>query len=356
MAGICGQRWREVLRLGVFALAVLAAPLPSLAQSGPEQPEPEGPSPEEPSLGRSSLEGLSLGGSGREGLILGGSSLKGPAPEEPSPGGASSGAAVGIDVRVEGGRVSASLGAVPVVDVLAMVAQQTGATLSVRGELGKVRPQAFTRMPLAEALPRLAQPNGLILQFDETRGDRRLLAIHAVAPGSTGGSPGGTTRRVTGQASIMKLWNYEDGSQLPSAEQRTEQLNKLTKQRKGGSTVVQSLVYVLSGDPDPAVRRTALGLLAGLPGDEARRAVLQTVVDVDPDMRVEALRALSATGEKPVSVLAQIVKGDTDANVRLAAIGMLDSRDGDLARAVLEGARGDADPQVREAAQQALRR
>ncbi|MFO1119250.1 MAG: HEAT repeat domain-containing protein [Rhodospirillales bacterium] len=257
---------------------------------------------------------------------------------------------------MDGGRISASLGAVPVVDVLTMVAQQTGATLSVRGELGNVRPQAFNRMPLAEALPRLAQPNGLILQFDETRGARRLLAIHAVAPGSTGGSSGGATRRITGQAAIMKLWNYEDGSELPSSEQRTGRLNKLAKQRKGGSTVVQSLVYVLSGDPDPAVRRTALGLLAGLPGDEARRAVLQTVVDVDPDMRVEALRALSATGEKPVSVLAQIVKGDTDANVRLAAIGMLDSRDGDLARAVLEGARGDADPQVREAAQQALRR
>lgn len=342
MAGTCGQRWRELLRLGVLALTALAAPLPSLAQFGPGGPNPiesevGGPAPEEPDVGWQAPEG--------------------PRPEGPIPGRTGSAAAAGgIDVTVEGGRISASLGAVPVVDVLTMVAQQTGATLSVRGELGNVRPQAFNRMPLAEALPRLAQPNGLILQFDETRGARRLLAIHAVAPGSTGGSPGGTTRRVTGQASIMKLWNYEDGSQLPSSEQRTEQLNKLTKQRKGGSTVVQSLVYVLSGDPDPAVRRTALGLLAGLPGDEARRAVLQTVVDVDPDMRVEALRALSATGEKPVSVLAQIVKGDTDANVRLAAIGMLDSRDGDLARAVLEGARGDADPQVREAAQQALRR
>ena len=55
-------------------------------------------------------------------------------------------------------------------------------------------------------------------------------------------------------------------------------------------------------------------------------------------------------------MLTQVIKGDADASVRLAAIGMLDRRDGDLARAVLEGARGDFDPQVREAAQQALRR
>ena len=100
----------------------------------------------------------------------------------------------------------------------------------------------------------------------------------------------------------------------------------------------------------------ALGLLAGLPGDDARRTVMQTVADTDPEMRIEALRVLAASGEKPVSLLAQTVKGDVDASVRLAAIGMLDRRDGDVARAVLEGARGDSDPQVREAAQQALQR
>lgn len=349
---------------------MLAAPLPLLAQSGPDEPEPEGPSPEEPVLGGSSLDGPTLGGSGIEGPVLGGSSLEKPTPATLTPArsapggrtpagpgpGATGVAAGGIGVTVEGGRLSASLGAVPVVDVLAMVAQQTGATLSVRGELGNVRPQAFTRMPLAEALPRLAQPNGLILQFDETRGDRRLLAIHAVAPGSTGGAAGQAARAYPRAASIMKMWNYESGGELPPSEQRTEVLNKLAKQKKDGQMVVQSLVYVLSGDPDPAVRRAALGLLARLPGDDARRNVMQTVADVDPDMRIEALRALSATGEKPVSVLAQVVKGDSDANVRLAAVGMLDRRDGDLARAVLEGARSDADPQVREAAQQALRR
>ena len=92
-----------------------------------------------------------------------------------------------LDVTIESGEMSASLGAVPVVDVLGSVAHQTGASLSVRGDLGAVRPQSFTRVPLATALPRLVQPNGLILQFDRTGG--RLVAIHAVAPGSGGGSP-----------------------------------------------------------------------------------------------------------------------------------------------------------------------
>ena len=254
-----------------------------------------------------------------------------------------------LEVTIEGGRMSASLGAVPVVDVLGSVAHQTGASLSVRGELGNVRPQSFTGVPLASALSRLAQPNGLILQFDNSGG--HLLAIHAVAPGTAGGPP--TTVALGG---IAKMWNYEDGQELPDSDKRIERISKMAKQRGAGEAAVQPLIYVMSGDPDPAVRRTALGLLAGLPGDDARRTVMQTVADTDPEMRIEALRVLTATGEKPVSLLAQAVKGDADASVRLAAIGMLSRSDGDLARAVLEGARGDSDPQVREAAQQSLRR
>lgn len=255
----------------------------------------------------------------------------------------------GLDVTVESGRMSASLGAVPVVDVLGSVAHQTGASLSVRGELGNVRPQAFTGEPLAAALPRLVQPNGLILQFDRTGG--RLLAIHAVAPGAGGGAP-----TTVARGNLAKMWNYEDGQDLPDAEKRIQHINRMAKQRSAGQAAVQSLTYVMSGDPDPAVRRAALGLLAGLPGDDARRTVMQTVADTDPEMRIEALRVLATTGEKPVSLLAQAVKGDVDASVRLAAIGMLDRSDGDLARAVLEGARSDSDPQVREAAQQSLHR
>ena len=254
-----------------------------------------------------------------------------------------------LDVTVESGQMSASLGAVPIVDVLGSVAHQTGASLSIRGELGTVRPQSFTRVPLTTALPRLVQPNGLILQFDRTGG--RLVAIHAVAPGAGGGSP-----TTVARGSLAKMWNYEDGQDLPDAEKRIQHINRMAKQRSAGQAAVQSLIYVMSGDPDPAVRRAALGLLAGLPGDDARRTVMQTVADTDPEMRIEALRVLAASGEKPVSLLAQTVKGDVDASVRLAAIGMLDRRDGDVARAVLEGARGDSDPQVREAAQQSLHR
>jgi hypothetical protein len=264
-------------------------------------------------------------------------------------------AAGGLDVSVEDGRLSAQLGSVPLADVLAAVAEQTGARLSVRGELGNARPQAFSDVPLREALPRLVQPNGVILQFDRGDGaEQRLVAIHAVAPGSPG--------KVTSPASVRfsprpgtqpKLWDYEDSEKMPEPQRRIEVLQKLAKQRQ---PPLHAFTFVLSGDPDPSVRRAALGLIAALPGEEAHRVVVQSVADADPELRIDALRVLAAGREKPVNLLAQAARSDVEPSVRIAAIKMLGRRDGELARAVLESARNDPDPQIRDAVEQALQR
>lgn len=251
--------------------------------------------------------------------------------------------------------LSAQLGRVPVADVLAAVAEQTGARLSVRGELGNARPQAFSDVPLQEALPRLAQPNGVILQFDPAAGgERRLVAIHAVAPGSPGQAPASAAVRYPIRPGTQpKLWDYDDSEKMPAPQTRIEVLQKLAKQRQ---PPLQAFTFVLGGDPDTSVRRAALGLVARLPGEEAHRVVLQSVADADPELRIDALRALSAGGDKPVSLLAQAAKSDLEVSVRVAAITLLGRRDGELVRAVLEGARNDPDPQIRDAVEQALQR
>jgi hypothetical protein len=274
----------------------------------------------------------------------------------------------GLDVRVEGERISADLSQVPTADVLAAIAEQTGAKLIIRGNLGTVRPQAFSGMPLVDALPQLVQPNGVLLQFAPAEdGDgRRLVAILAVAPGAAGpaGDGSGSQARTTpadGRFDPRKglpagFWDYEKGDALPELEQRIAQLGAIASTR--GPAATAAVTYVLKADPDPQARKAAIGILAGLrPSDDARRALTQAVADVDAEVRAAALRALSRRGgEKPVALLAQALKGDTDIGVRMAAIENLSGKDGDLARAVLQGALGDTDPQVREAAKQALAR
>ena len=57
-----------------------------------------------------------------------------------------------LEVRVEKGRLSVDVGAVPLVDVLKAIAEQTGADLLVHGNPGLVRPKAFTDEPLPQGI------------------------------------------------------------------------------------------------------------------------------------------------------------------------------------------------------------
>ena len=290
---------------------------------------------------------------------------------------ASGPAIAGLAVKIEGERISADLSQVPIADVLSAVAEQTGAQLSIRGDLGTVRPQAFSRVPLAEALPRVVQPNGVLLHFGQAEsGGRRLIAIRAVAPGASAqasgpGQPGAETdagrppnlrktpisHRDPRRGLPAGMWDYDKGeTALPDVEKRMAQLIDIARTRGQGAT--SAINYALVADPDPRVRMTAIRALAGLQhSPEARQALTQAVADADPQVRTEALQTLSrGAGDKPIALLAQVIKGDADRQVRLAAIENLSGNDGDLARAVLQGVLNDPDAEMRQAAEQAMGR
>lgn len=293
-------------------------------------------------------------------------------------------AAGALEVRVEGEQLSADVSQEPVADVLAEVARQTGAKLTIRGDLGTVSRQAFAQVPLATGLVRLVQPNGLVLQFAPSEGravegqatkgqtagtsraaasaTRRLVAIRAVAPGAGGAPPAGVTPAVTRRDLRRGLppgfWNYESGGQaLPSVAERISALSKLRRQQgTGAQASAAPFVYVLVTDPDPAARRMALGMLAAIKSDDARGALTQAAADTDATIRADALRAIaSSSADKPVSLLAQAGRGDSDPQVRITAIELLSLKDGPLAEAVIKGALADPDPDIRNAAQQAMR-
>jgi HEAT repeat protein len=152
------------------------------------------------------------------------------------------------------------------------------------------------------------------------------------------------------------FWNYEKGdAQLPKLEQRIALMTSMVRQR--GDAATAALVYVLVADPELAARKSAVGMLAGMKNEQARGALTQAAADQDPEIRADALRALSRPGRpKPVNLLAQAARSDTDPSVRIAALELLSSRDGDVAQAVLKGALAEEDPEIRQAAMQAMRR
>jgi HEAT repeat protein len=77
-----------------------------------------------------------------------------------------------------------------------------------------------------------------------------------------------------------------------------------------------------SADPDPAVRRVAMEMLAARPGEETLPVVLPGLRDHDPMVRAAAVRGAAAGGALP-EVAALL--GDPEADVRLAALDALDA-------------------------------
>lgn len=277
-------------------------------------------------------------------------------------------AATPMLVRVENQRLSVELGRVPLHEVLIAVAAQTGARLTMKGDLGQVAPQAFTGVPIAEGLARLASGNGLLLEFAPTRDGSaaKLVTIRAVAPkgGQVATSGELQPRQAVAHAAPNRdgmpanFWNYQDGSEnLPSPDVRIARINQIGRQR--GPASEAALTAVVSADPEAAVRAAAVHLLAAFRTDAARAALTQAANDGETEVRIEALRALGSqpAGAKPVEVLVRALMGDADREVRITAANLLSTRDGPTAKAALEAAAGaDQDQQLREIARQALRR
>lgn len=283
------------------------------------------------------------------------------------------------EVTVERGQLTVDIGQESVAEVLGEVARQTGAELTIRGDLGQTHPQAFQALPLSEALTRLAGTNGLMLQFapssSRSRGSR-LLAIHAVSASGTAGTTPATAVSGSGvpgrppqrggpavpqrvQWPPGGLWNYEDGvEKLPSVDERIKRIQEL-RQRPSPNTSA-GLVYVLTADPDASVRRMAVQMITSMKSTQGRDGLFQATSDEDPTVRAEAFRALGSGmmgSEKPVPLLVSALRTEHDRDVKMTVVSVLSGRDGDEARAVLsETAANSTDPQLRDMARAALTR
>lgn len=111
-------------------------------------------------------------------------------------------------------------------------------------------------------------------------------------------------------------------------------------------------VRPLLGDPDPGVRARAGGAL--LPEAEAHRVITEMGGDPRPGCRAAALEALGRAGRDPDQVAAGL--NDPDPSVRLAAATALASFDPDTSVAPLVAALRDEDAGTRRAASDALAR
>jgi hypothetical protein len=219
----------------------------------------------------------------------------------------------------DGARLSLHGRAVTLTQVLARIAQDTCLRFEVAAEIAQAPARwDVADLPLAAALIELTRPYDTALYLD--RGARTCLHL-AVLP----------------RAEPAAL----DGHGGPTAHHPDDEALRLAA--------------VVRNERDAAIRRQAIGELAGLDRLSAVRG-LEAALAVDvPELRSEIVRALGRRYDTaPPIALGQVLLGDKDNQVRLTAVQTLAQMNTDVARVFLRQALDDRDAQVRRQAEASL--
>lgn len=232
-------------------------------------------------------------------------------------------------VRYEDGCVSVVADNVPVKSILREIARQAGFQLRIAERAGTVTGSwTLDRIPLEAAVAELSRPNSLLIFYRPDASAPAIAALQVLAPAETESTSA----------------PRDPPKQSPDTQARREsmrearRLSRLVTDTGALEARRQAIADLSALDPADA----AYGLEAALSVEQAtlRREVVETLGRI--------------YGDTPPTALGQVIFGDGDAGVRLAAVEALSGLDGEIARAFLEQAVKDKDKTVRQAAAAAL--
>ena len=285
-----------------------------------------------------------------------------------------------IDVVVRQGRLTIDVRNAPLAQVLRTIAERAGLALTLRSDLSAPITQSFTDLPLREGIERLVRGHSLALSYGAAGGGPGGEIVTGVwvmdgssAPGafavarsaeSTSELPsqGARDSRASEPSSLNdnkdeKAGAIAGGAAVESPGTRwIREIRTLTEEAvRGSEAAVADLGDIIASDADAAVRHQAVAALGQLKGPEIEEVLTDALADVDTSVRVRAVRGLRGAGtDTAVQSLTEVLAGDPDPQVRLAAVRALTSLPGTVTAQGLEKALSDPDAVVRETAARGL--
>lgn len=217
--------------------------------------------------------------------------------------GAALSAARGVDLNVADGRMSLRANAAPLAVVLAEIAQATGATLTIRGQLpAEPRRWQLHEVPVAEAVVQIARPWNILVVPGGTRGVREIYVF-------------GSDERVAASPSTAARDADTDAWRSPPAPDANILARREAVAALSGEPVEVSIraLDAALGDPDMGVRLEALRVLGQIDTDAAIRRVGQVAIGArDPRERLAAVQVLEASRHELAQVMLAAVRGRSD--------------------------------------------
>jgi HEAT repeat protein len=222
---------------------------------------------------------------------------------------AAPGAGPVTEVRVDNGRLSVRLQDAPLGDLLRIIGQQAGLTVTLRGDFSRPVTLSFENVPMEEAIRRLVRGDSVAFSYADAANPRQAALSGVWVLGAT---PGGEPQVVVEAAPPTS----------PSE--------------------------VAAGAPSPDATDGSAPVPGGSNADRTKRAASDRIRAIQDLARTEGVAAASA--------LHDALRHENEARVRLAAVGALASMRTEEARAGLESAAKDPDPRIRQVVELALAR
>jgi hypothetical protein len=270
-------------------------------------------------------------------------------------------AATDLTVTVAEGRLSVRVAEAPLEAVLEAIAAQTDVAITIRGDPGTVRSQAFADLPLDLGIRRLAGERGLMMMFaraDDRGAPGRLqeVRVYGDRPSDDVARPRHPLTRTLGRIAAepprLEPPSYEELAKKGKPE-RLMTLRMLARQQDDAAIAI--LGALAAQDPDATVRRIAATALGNIGGETAAAALEPALADADVEVRIQAMRGLHVIGgEAAAGPLGELALGDVDPGLRRQAVHLLATLRSDAAWSTIELTSSDPDASVREAAEEAL--
>ena len=257
-------------------------------------------------------------------------------------------------VEFRDGRLSVSAKNISIPDLMQLVGAEADFDVVAYGDLSDhTGSWLFPDLPLAEAIRKLLRDTNTIITYSpasHANAEPLISRIYLLGSSSAKVNPIRIQTVKPGLDSQLRL----DQAQADDVQSRIAAID-----RSEGLTdeiTLENLVFALQHDPDPEVRLRAITALEGIGGAAAVSALEAGMGDTDTAVRKKLVQTLGKIDDERIPLwLGQVLMGDPEPEVRLAALQAVARKEGDIARIFLQAATGDSSNLVSEAALQLTR-
>lgn len=262
-----------------------------------------------------------------------------------------------IAVSVHDGLLSLSAIEAPLSEVVARIGEAGGFRVVVKQDLDEPVTWRVTDMPAEKALRRLLAGRSYVLWY-ETAGDATGVTELRLLRGLS--SEAGFDITVMNRPPTLAKSEDRLGTAitLPDNSDHEARLSFAREMaQRPQASAVEGLGTLLAEDQDPMIRRIAAIGLGKTGGRAALEALFEGLQDEDPSVRRRVIQGLGKKkDESAVDALNEVLLGDSDAEMRRAAVRSLGSMGTQEAYVSLTAGENDPDYYVRREAGLALDR